>query len=503
MTRRLLLLFCAGPLLAGCMVGPNYRRPATPISTTFKETPGWTVAAPADALDRGEWWTLFGDPVLNELERRVQVSNQNVAAAEAAYRQARALVREQRAALFPTVNLNAGVTHTGGGVSVGGTTTGVGGSTGTGVVIPTGGSGSTRYTVDIGGSWAPDVWGRIRRTIENASANAQASQADLANATLSAQAELATDYFGLREADAEIALDQSTLEAYQRSLQIAQNQYNAGITAHSDVLQAQTQMLNAQAALLNVQRQRANFEHAIAVLVGEAPANLAITPATWTLAVPEVPVSVPSVLLQRRPDIASAERRAAAANAEIGVNVAAYYPNITLTGSGDFAASSLGRLFNASSFIWSVGAQAAETLFDAGARSARVAQSRAAYEQAVAQYRQTALAAFQSVEDNLAATRILAQEYEIRRQASAAADLAEQMSLNQYRAGLVSYTNVIVTQAAAFNARTALVQAQLQRQDTAVALIEALGGGWTGVTGSPAVPPPPVQTASAATPPSR
>jgi len=482
-------LVAAAAVLAGCAVGPDYHRPAAPISAAFKEQPGWTRAAPADALDRGDWWRLFGDPVLDGLERRVEVSNQNIAAAEAAYRQARALVRQQRASLFPTVSLNGGATRTGGGgtgsrVIIGGG----GGGTGT---VTGGGGARTTYRVDIGGAWEPDVWGRIRRTVENARANAQASEADLAAARLSAQGELAADYFGLRQTDAEAELVRSTVAGYRRSLQIAENRYKAGVAAHSDVLQAQTQLLSAQADLAGLQQQRANYEHAIAVLTGQAPANFSLPPAPWTAQVPEVPVSVPSVLLQRRPDIAAAERRAAAANAQIGVNQAAFFPDITLTGSGDVSGSNLGQLFNASNFVWSLGAQLAETLFDAGARSARVAQARAAYDQAVAQYRQTVLSAFQDVEDQLAATRLLAREYDLRRQASAAADLAEQMVLNQYQAGTVSYVEVAAAQASAYSARRALVQATASRQSTAVALIQALGGGWPGLPDAPPPPPAP------------
>jgi NodT family efflux transporter outer membrane factor (OMF) lipoprotein len=481
-------------VLAGCAVGPNYHRPSTPISAAFKEQPGWTLAAPADALDRGDWWTLFGDPVLDGLEQRVQVSNQNIAAAEAAYRQARALVRQQRASLFPTVTLNGGGTRTGGG---GGGQVIIGGGSGPGTF--TGGGGAhTSYRVDIGGSWEPDVWGRIRRTIENARANAQASEADLAAARLSAQGELAADYFGLRETDAAEELSRSTVASYQRSLKITQNRYNAGVAAHSDVLQTQTQLLSAQADLAGLEQQRATYEHAIAVLVGEAPANFSLAPAPWSPRIPEIPVSVPSVLLQRRPDIASAERRVAAANAQVGVNVAAYFPDITLTGSGDFSGSNLGQLFSASNFVWSLGAQLAETIFDAGARSARVSQARAAYDQAVAQYRQTALSAFQDVEDQLAATRLLAREYALRQQASAAADLAEQMVVNQYQAGTVSYVEVATAQASAYSARRSLVQAAANRETTAVSLIQALGGGWRGLAGVPAPPAGPGAQAAAA-----
>ena len=468
-------LALAATALAGCAVGPSYVRPSAPLSPTFKEAAGWSPAAPADALDRGDWWSLFGDPVLDGLEARVKVSNQNIAAAEAAYRQARALVSEQRAALFPTVNLNAGATRSGNG-----------GGGGTVVVNPdgttttSGGSGGSRsnYRVTLGASWEPDVWGRIRRTIEGARADAQASEADLASATLSAQGELAANYFSLREADAEIAIDQATVDGYRRTTQITQNRFNAGTVPHSDLLQAQTQLNNAQANLAGAQQQRAVFEHAIAVLVGEAPGNFSLPPAAWTQSAPAIPPGVPSTLLQRRPDIAAAERRMAAANAQIGVQRAAYFPDLTLSGSYGFAASALSGLFSASNSLWSYGLAAAETVFDGGARKARVKGAKAGYDQAVAQYRQTVLTALQDVEDQLAATRALEAQYILRRQAATAADAAAVMVENQYQAGLVSYVEVFTAQTSAYAARTALVQAQAQQQTTAVALIQALGGGW-------------------------
>jgi len=461
--------------LAGCAVGPNYVRPSAPISPTFKEAAGWSPAAPADTLDRGDWWTLFGDPTLNALAAKVQVSNQNIIAAEAAYREARAVVSQQRASLFPTVNLTGS-----------GNRSGSGGGGGTLIVNPdgstSGGSGGggarSTYRASIGATWEPDVWGRIRRSIEGSKALAEASAADLAAARLSAQGELATDYFGLREIDAEIAMDQATVAAYQRALTIAQNRYNAAIAPKSDVLQAQTQLFNAQSDLAGAQQQRANFEHAIAVLIGEAPGNFTLPAAPWTETVPDVPPGLPSTLLQRRPDIAAAERRVQNANAQIGVQTAAYFPDLTLTGSYGFAASELGHLFSSANSLWSYGASIAETIFDAGARRARVNQAKAAHDQAVAQYRETVLEALQDVEDQLAATRILARQSDLRRQASAAADQAEQIVGNQYKAGTVDYAAVIAAQTTAYQARRAMAQAAAQRQTTAVALIQSLGGGW-------------------------
>jgi NodT family efflux transporter outer membrane factor (OMF) lipoprotein len=482
MNPRLTALLLTAATLGGCAVGPTYVRPSAPTSPTYKEATGWTPAAPADLLERGDWWTLFGDPVLNDLAARVQVSNQNIVAAEAAYRQARAAVSEQRAALFPTVNLTGSATRSGSG-SGGGTTTVVGGD------VVSGGGSRTTYRASLGGTWEPDVWGRIRRSIEAAKDQAQGSAADLAAARLSAQGEMATDYFGLRAADIELALDQASVAAYQRALTIADNRYKAGLAPHSDVLQAQTQLANAEADLAGVTQTRATYEHAIAVLTGQAPGSFTLAPvADWAGKAPEIPPGLPSALLQRRPDIAAAERRVAAANAQIGVQVSAYFPAVTLTGSYGFASSELGNLFNASNAVWSYGVSAAETLLDFGARRARVRQAKAAHDQAVAQYRQTVLTALQDVENQLIATRVLAEQEALRRQASAAADATEQMMANRYQAGQVSYTEVVTTQTAAYSARRALAQATAQRQSTAVALIQALGGGWTGL--NPPSPPP-------------
>jgi NodT family efflux transporter outer membrane factor (OMF) lipoprotein len=465
--------------VAGCAVGPDYHRPALPQAPAqaYKEG-AWRAAQPADLSPRGDWWTLFGDPTLNALADRVAVSNQNVIAAEAAYRQAEGLVREQRAALFPSIDVSAGAQRSGSGGKGGGTVV----TTGAGSTVVAGGGGKTTntYRASAEASWAPDIWGRIRRTIEGARGQAQASEADLAAARLSAQGALAADYFDLRQTDGEIALLTEVVEGYQRSLQITQNRYSAGIAPHSDVLQAQSQLTSTQADLTDLSSTRARFEHAIAVLVGQTPESFSL-PAdpNWRATVPDVPTGVPSVLLQRRPDVAAAERRAAAASAQIGVAVAAFFPDLTLTGSYGFAGTELSGLFGASSRVWSYGASATEILFNGGARGARVSEAHAAYDQAVAQYRQTALAAFQDVEDQLAAQRALAAEYALRRTAAEDAQLAATMVLNQYKEGQVAYTNVVTAQAAALSARRTLVQATGQRQTTAVALVQALGGGWT------------------------
>jgi len=456
--RHLLAMAAFALLTSGCAVGPDYQRPSAATPVAYKEAKNWVPAAPADALERGPWWLLFDDPVLNALAAGIEVSNQNIAAASAAYAQARALVREQRAALFPVIALNGGADRSGGGSS-------------------SSRNGNT-YQASIGGSWEPDVWGRLSRGVDSASASAQASAADLASAQLSAQGELATNYFSIRQTDAQQALLASTIDGYQRTLKITQNRYAAGIAAKTDVLQAQTQLANAQSEALGLERQRAQLEHAIAVLLGRAPADFSLAVAPWKASVPQVPLGVPSTLLQRRPDIAAAERRVAVANEQIGIAQSAFYPSINLNASYGFGASSVADLFSASSSVWSLGLSAAQVLFNAGATRERVTGAQAAQDAAVARYRQTVLVAFQDVEDQLAGTRVLLKQQEFLRQASQAADEAETQMLNRYRAGQVSYTDVVTAQASALSARRALVKLQADRQTTAVALIQSLGGGW-------------------------
>ena len=405
-------------LATGCAVGPTYERPGTVDITRFKEAAGWEPAAPADALERGSWWALFGDEQLNTLAAQVEVSNQNVAAAVAAYAQARALVQAQRAALFPTVSLDSSGRRIGSSsnsADVNGNGNGNGGGSRVG----------NNYQLGIGASWEPDVWGRLGRAVDGASASAQASAADLATARLSAQGELTFNYLSLRQLDAQKALLASTLEGYQRTLAITQNRYNAGIATKTDVLQAQTQLANTQADDVGLARQRAQLEHAIAVLVGQAPANFSLAPLpanAWRPVVPNVPVGVPSSLLQRRPDIAGAERRVAVANEQIGIAKTAYYPSLILSASTSSSASRAANLLTAGSGAWALGLSAAQVLFNAGATGARVDGAQAAHEQAVARYRQTVLSAFADVENQLAATHVLAAQQALRQQASVAAD---------------------------------------------------------------------------------
>jgi|KBSSwiStaDraftv2_1062776.scaffolds.fasta_scaffold100197_2 NodT family efflux transporter outer membrane factor (OMF) lipoprotein len=452
--------------LAACAVGPDYERPSAPVPAAYKEAPRtgdavWLPAAPADTFARGDWWRLFGDAELDRLAAEVDAANQTVAAAVASYTQAQALVRETRAAYYPTVGIDASGRRFGGG-------NGSAGGTGT----------ANAFAASLNGDWAPDFWGRVSRSVEGARAGEQGSAADLAAARLSAQGALAIDYFALREADFEAELLTRTIEGYERALQITQNRYAAGVVAKTDVLQAQTQLLTTRASLTTVRANRERFEHAIAVLTGKAPGDFALAPAPWSDRVPAIPLGVPSALLERRPDIASAERQVAAANAQIGVERSAYFPNLTLSASVGTAGLRFGDLFNAASPLWSVGLAVAQTVFDAGAIGARVAAAGSAHQAAVARYRQTVLTAFQGVEDQLSNARAQAEQADLLRQASDAADQIEQQILNRYRAGQLSYTEVVTAQASALSARRALVQTAVNRQVTAITLIQALGGGW-------------------------
>jgi NodT family efflux transporter outer membrane factor (OMF) lipoprotein len=474
MTLKIALPALVATLLAGCSFAPHYARPATTTPAQWKTEDGWQPAQPADGMARGPWWQAFGDPVLNDLIARGDAHNQTVAQAAATYAQARAVTREARASLFPTVGLDGSVTHT----YSGGSRTIVTGGVATGGT--SGGSHtSNNYSVGLDASWTPDLFGSVRNTVANDRFTEQARLADLANARLVLHAELTTDYLSLRAADAQLVSLAATVEAYKRSLQIATNRYNAAIGIHSDVWQAQSQLASAQSDLEGEKRTRAQFEDAIAVFVGEPAPSFAVAAVPgWAPVTPAVPIDMPSTLLERRPDIASAERAVAAANAEIGVAKAAFFPTVSLSGSGGFNSSTISNLFSSASSLWSLGASVAETILDFGARSARVAQTRAAYDAAVANYRQVTLAAFQDVQDQLVAARVLARQEALLREASIAADKSETSLRDQYAAGTVIYTDVVTAQATALAARRALIQAQVDRQNAAVALIQSLGGGW-------------------------
>lgn len=464
--------------LAGCSLAPPYQRPDLATATTpaaWKTVEGWRPANPSDGALRPDWWTAFGDATLDDLIARANAHNQTLAQAAAVWRQATAATREARASLFPTVSATGSVTHTESGATVRNAT-----DSGTGATVINGQS-SDSYRVNVQASWQPDLFGSVTNTVRNARYTAEARLADVANARLAIQGELVTDYLSLRATDATIASLTATVEAYQRSLDIASNQYKAGIVAKTDMFQAESQLASAQSDLEGQTRTRTQYEDAIAVLIGENPAGfrIASTGTAWTPVVPDAPVVLPSALVERRPDIASAERAVAAANATIGVNRAAFFPTVSLTGSGGFSGNALSSLFDAGASLWSLGASVAETLLDFGARGARVAQARAAYDAAVANYRQVTLTAFQGVQDNLVAQEVLARQEQYLRTASVAADQSERTLRNQYRAGIVVYTNVVTAQATALNARRALIQAQLDRQTAYVALVQALGGGWT------------------------
>jgi len=460
---------CAASALFGCAVGPNYVRPTAESPSAYKEAIPWKPAEPRDQERRGNWWEVFKDPKLDALMAPVEVSNQTIKAAEARVREARALTQQARAALFPLVSASASASRSGSGRG-----------TGISVSNTTGQGGSPRnsYNVALDVSWEVDLWGRVRRTVEASEASAQASVADLESAKLSAQALLAEDYFLLRVQDAQIRLLNDTVEAYQRSLQLTRNQYAVGVAARADVAQAETQLKSTQAQAIDAGVQRAQLEHAIAVLLGKAPADFSVAAESVPTEFPPIPPGLPSELLERRPDIAAAERRAAAANAQIGVAEAAFFPSLTLSATGGFQSSVLSQLFSLPSRYWSLGAALAQTIFDAGLRRAQTDQAIATYDENVANYRQTVLNGFLEVEDNLAALRILEQEASVQDEAVKAARESLAITLNQYRAGTANYLAVVVVQATALANERAALAIQSRRLSASVALIKALGGGW-------------------------
>jgi NodT family efflux transporter outer membrane factor (OMF) lipoprotein len=480
-----LLTLCAA--LAACMVGPNYHRASAPVAQDFKEQPpeGWTQASPSDAAPKGDWWTDFHDPLLDELEPQVAVSNQTVRQNYANYRQAVAEVKVARAQLFPVLGVTGSVTREGGpgaggtGFATGGATTT--GSTTTGVVSAGHGGSVTSGTLEGTASWTLDLWGQVRRLVEENSATAQADEATLANATLSEQALLATTVIELRAADALIDLNQNTVIAYAEALRVTQAQGQAGITATppSAVITAQVALETAQASLIGAGVARAQFAHAIAVLVGKKPEDLDIAHNGTLPTVPTIPIGVPATLLQRRPDIAAAERTMKAENAAVGVAVAAYYPTISLSAAGGFTQTPLSGLLHASNHIWSLGANGTETLFDFGERHAEVQAARAAYEGAVASYRNTVLTAFEDVENDLSGLRILAQQTQALETAVKDATRGTEIALAEFKAGTVDYTTVAQAQEVQFSDEQTLLSAEQSRLTDAVSLIADLGGGWS------------------------
>jgi NodT family efflux transporter outer membrane factor (OMF) lipoprotein len=452
-------------LLTGCAIGPKYVRPATQIPKAYKESADWKVAQPKDSIMRGAWWKIFNDPRLDALEDQVNISNQNIAQAAAQYLESYALVQAAKSAFFPTLGTTASVTRSHDS-SAGGT------------------SSKSHYAVsenllsaDV--NWSIDLWGKIRRTMEANSANAQASAADLENARLSAQAQLAQDYFELASLDEQKKILDDTDVIYQKFLDLTKNRYASGVAAQTDVLQAQTQLESTEAQSINIGVQRSQLEHAIAVLIGKPASDFSIAPLTLPNMVPAVPIGFPSELLERRPDIAAAERTVAAANALIGAAEAAYYPTLTLSASASYGSSDLSRIFSSPNPLWSLGPALAETIFDAGLRQAQSAQAKAVYDEDVAFYRQTVLTAFQQVEDNLAALRILEQEEQVQDTAVMDARKTVTLETNQYKAGTVSALDVITTQATALTAEKADVTVLGERLNACVLLIQYLGGGWT------------------------
>ncbi|ACA18760.1 RND efflux system, outer membrane lipoprotein, NodT family [Methylobacterium sp. 4-46] len=451
-------------LLGGCLVGPDYARPSVETPLAYKEggapataMPGrhWRPARPRDEADRGDWWRVYRDPALDRMIRLIDVDNQSLRNAVAAYRQARALVQEARAQLFPTVLGAPGISRS-----------------------RSAGIERTTLTLQGSASWELDLFGRVRRQIESDVAAAQASAADIAAVRLATQAELASTYFQLRYQESLQRLLDQTVQAYQRSLAIAENQYAAGVAARSDVITAQTQLQTTQAQAIAVGLQRAIFEHAIATLIGRPPSEVSLARARLAAAPPSVPVSLPSDLLERRPDVAAAERAVQRQSEQIGVAVAAFYPTVTLSANGGIAGDPARNFFSAANTFWSVAANGSQVLFDGGARGAALQAARAAYDANVATYRQTVLTAFQEVENGLSGQRILARQAAAQNVAVESSRRAVEIALNEYRAGTQNYTTVVTAQALALSNEVTALQILLNRFTNSVSLIRALGGGW-------------------------
>jgi NodT family efflux transporter outer membrane factor (OMF) lipoprotein len=458
--RRLLVLGTAGSLLLlnACTIGPKYQRPGAPAPPAFKEEPpaGWRQAHPNDGALRGQWWKVYNDPRLDALEDRVSISNQNVLAAEAQFREAKEAVRVARSGLFPAVTVAPSGTDSGS--------------------VPSGVK--HLYTIPIDLAYQIDVWGSIRRGVAANSAVAQATAAQLENARLLYQAELATDYFQIQGLDASQQLLDATVKSYEQYVQLTQDRYDGGVASKGDVALAQTQLETARAQLVDLGVERAQFEHAIAVLTGKPPSDLSIPNGPSQSPPPVSAIGIPSTLLERRPDVAAAERQVAAANEQIGIAKAAFYPSLTISASAGSQTTAFLDLFTWPSRFWSVGPQLAETLFDAGKRRAQVRLTQAAYDATVANYRQTVLTAFQQVEDNLAQLRILSAESEIADRAVTAAQESLEISTIQYRGGLANYLTVITAQTSKLQNQRTAVDILTRRMVASVALIQALGGGW-------------------------
>ena len=477
--------------LTSCAVGPDYVRPKVLTPNKYKEmTPAsrvssafnWKKANPQDAIDRGQWWKIYHDKTLNQLENRLVIGNQNIRTAWANYHQARALVDQARANFFPTLIGSLSITRQKRSGTSSFVTTADGNGTDSGTAVSgRSSSGNTISTIQsllFDASYEPDLWGGVRRNVEASRAFAQASFAQLAAVRLSAQADLAQYYFELRGLDADQKLLNDTVVSYQRSFRLTQNQYRAGIVSRADVLQAQSQLQTAQAAAVQNGVLRAQYEHAIATLIGCPSSIFKILPRYKLINPPMVPVEIPAALLERRPDIASAERLMAEANAQIGVAIAAFFPDIVLSASANNSADSFKRLFSIPNFGWAYGVQLAQTILDGGLRSAAVNAAKAVYAANVSTYRQTVLTAFQEVEDNLVAIRLLSQQAAILKAAAQNAQNALRVINNQYRAGTVVFSNVLLAQANAYAAQKAAQDVNYLHLTATVGLIKSLGGGW-------------------------
>ena len=475
-TRFWILSLAAIALLPGCAAGPNYRRPALAIPAHFKEQGAWKPARPMDAAPRGRWWTVYRDPQLDRLIARLDISNETIRQAEAEYQAADALVAQARAAYFPLIGASAESTRSHGAATR--ANIGAGGAS----FAPAPGT-ATVDSASLDATWEIDLWGRLRRETEAARENFKASAADLAAARLSAEAALALDYFQLRVTDTERRIYAKNVAGLRLSLKITENQLAAGVAARSDVAQAQTLLQQTRAAAIDLGIQRAQLEHAIAVLIGEPPADFSLPPSRFEARVPSIPAGLPSALLERRPDVAAAERRVAAANANIGVAESAYFPQLTLGGALGYAATSWAGLVSAANRVWAVGPALALPLFEGGARRAATREARANYAASVAAYRQTVLGAFQGVEDDLATLGVLQRERRVQDRATRAADDAERIALNQYRAGAASYLSVVVAQSAALANERASLDIRGRQIAASIALIKDLGGGWDQPTG--------------------
>lgn len=457
MNIKILLASASVLLLAACTTGPDYKRPEIIVPPAYKESKDWKIAEPRDAVPRGRWWMIFNDAQLNALADRVEISNQNLRLAEAQYRRAQALTRQSRAGFYPEVTGGASVTRSGSGSR----------------------APSTEYDLSARASWEPDLWGRVRRSVESSEASATASAADIESVRLAVQSELVLNYLQLRVLDSLRQLLDESVAAFQKSLDLTMNRYKAGLAGRVDVAQAEAQVKSTQAAALDTGVQRAQFEHAIAVLLGRTPAEFSIAREPLKVAMPSIPTGLPSELLERRPDIAAAERRVAAANAQIGVAQAAFYPSLTLSASAGLSSSSFAHWLSLPSRFWALGPALAQMIFDGGLRQAVTDQAIASHDATVATYRQTVLNAFQDVEDNLATLRILEQEAKVQEEAVAAARQSVALTTNQYKAGIVSFINVVQVQTTQLNNERTLVSLLGRRLTAAAQLVRALGGGWT------------------------